>query len=160
MLAGIFRLADELECISMRMKLHGAKADDPRNAISGVRIDAEGKKIFLAFHRDTTPTKQSVCKHYLGNALLSVRTLLKPHGLSYRQTQTLSPSVEQGASSREEKAAYVKAQSYDIPAASNEEGQGSSKAPIRDIEKVLGRIQYHRLATIRTTALLGLVRRV
>jgi len=69
-LAALLWLADNLECISERMKDPKAKADDPRKSISSVIIAPEEGTVRLEFHLSQVKQQDKTkCKRFLKSSL-------------------------------------------------------------------------------------------
>jgi hypothetical protein len=101
MLAAIFRLADELECISDRLRGVRREHDDARIYISAIRIDLLTRSIFIDFSRDTDEQGRNNCTKHLTHVLAELDKFLEPHALSFKLVDSL-PEVSDEPEEEEE----------------------------------------------------------
>jgi hypothetical protein len=87
-LTSIFRLADELECISDRF-LSQVTNNDSRNCIAAVRIDSRSRSICFSFKHGLVEGTQQRCMEHFGRIITELKPFLKPYAFSYRLVETL-----------------------------------------------------------------------
>jgi len=106
-LAAIFRLADELECISDRMRGVPRKDNDARIYISAIRIYLEARSIFIDFSRDSSQKGRKSCIQHLTDVLAKLDEFLKPYELSFKLVDK-SPEVTKEPEEEEEEQDILK----------------------------------------------------
>jgi hypothetical protein len=84
MVAAIFRLADELECISDRLRGEEGRGHDPRSYISAIRIYLEARSIFIDFSRGADKQVREDCMDYLTGVLEGLDDFLRIHTLAFK----------------------------------------------------------------------------
>jgi hypothetical protein len=92
MLAAIFRLADELECISDRLPRVHRSDNDPRIYILAIRIYLEARSIVIDFSRDADEQGRKTYKDHLTGVLAELDEFLQPYALSFKLVDK-SPEV-------------------------------------------------------------------
>jgi len=107
MLAAIFRLADELECISDRLRGVRRRDDDARIYISAIRIYLEARSIFVDFSRGAGEQERNICTRHLTDVLAELDEVLKPHALSFKLVDK-SPEVSKEPEEEEEEQDLLK----------------------------------------------------
>jgi hypothetical protein len=150
MLGAIFRLADELECISDRMCGIPEKVKDPRNYISAVRIYLEARSIFLEFARDTNREIQESCIRHFNDVLSKLDEFLKPYDLSFKLVDK-SPDVTIGPQEEGEEQDILKKE--DIAELEEVQETTNPYQEVKDYRIILEKLEETRMKRINSVIL-------
>lgn len=101
MLAAIFRLADELECISDRMR-GVSPMDDARIYILAIRIYLRARSILIDFSRDASEEVRKDCSDHFNGVLEKLYEFLEPYTLSFKLVDIPPEVIEEYEEEQEE----------------------------------------------------------